>query len=99
MDVRYWEDFALSVGEPSRSVDALAFRAMPVAARAVRDALMAAVVTARFIATEGGGTTQLHGPQRPVLLPAQGRAVALQEGLAMLAHHIGELELRAAHDH
>jgi hypothetical protein len=98
MDIRYWENFALSVDKPSGSVDALAFGAMPVAARTVRAPLVAAVVTARFIAAEGGGTTQLNSPQRPVLLPAQGQAVALQEGVAMLAHHIGEFELRAAHD-
>jgi hypothetical protein len=98
MDVRHREDFALSVGEPSRSVYALAFGAMPVTTWAVSNTFMAAVVTAGFITAKGCGTTQLNGPQRPVLLPAQSRAVSLQEGCAMLAHHIGEFELRAAHD-
>jgi hypothetical protein len=98
MDVRHREDFALSVGEPSGSVDTLAFRAMPVTTWAVRNPFMAAVVTAGFITAKGCGTTQLNGPQRPVLLAAQGRAVALQEGCTMLAYHIGEFKLRAAHD-
>jgi hypothetical protein len=34
---------------------------------------MAAVVTAGFIATQGGGATQLDGPQGPALFAAQGK--------------------------
>jgi hypothetical protein len=59
---------------------------------------MSAVVTAGLVAAQGGGVAEFDGPQRPVLLAAQGPAIAFQEGLAMVAHDVGDFELRAAHD-
>jgi hypothetical protein len=97
MDIRHREDFALSVGEPSGSVDPLAFRAMPVTTWAVRNPFMAAVVTAGFIATQSRGATQLDSPQGPALFTAQGVAIAFQELMAMLPHDIGDFNLGAAH--
>jgi hypothetical protein len=60
---------------------------------------MSAVITAGLVAAKGRCVAELDGPQRPVLLAAQPVAIALQEGLAMLAHDLGDFELRAAHDH
>jgi len=88
----------LSVGEPRGSGHALAFGAAPVAAGVISTSLMSAVITAGLVAAQGGGVAELDGPQRPVLLAAQGPAIAFQEGLAMLAHDVGDFELRAAHD-
>jgi hypothetical protein len=45
------------------------------------------------MAPEGGGVAQLDGPQRPALPAVEGLAIAIEEGLAILAHHIGDLEL------
>jgi hypothetical protein len=40
---------------------------------------------------------QLDGPKRSVLLAAKGMSVTLQEGLAMLPHHIGDFYVGSAH--
>ncbi len=58
---------------------------------------MSAVVTAGFVATQGRRVTQLDGPKRSVLLAAKGLSVTLQEGLAMLPHHIGDFDMGSAH--
>ena len=68
-----------------------------VVTRVVNYALVATVITAGFVAAEGGGTAQLDGPQCPALLATQGRAIALQEGFAMLAHPIGDFDQGATH--
>jgi hypothetical protein len=95
--IRRVKDFTLSVGQPSGSGDALAFGAMPVAAGVISTPLMATGVTAGFVAAQGRGVAQLDGPKRPVLLTAQRMAIALQEGLAMLTHDIGDFEGGATH--
>jgi len=59
--------------------------------------LMSAVITAGFVATKGCRVAQLNGPKRPVLLAAEGMAIALQESLAMLAHDIGDFKVGATH--
>jgi hypothetical protein len=48
------------------------------------------------MATEGGGAAQLDGPQRPALHTVERMAIALEEGLAILAHDIGDFELGSA---
>jgi hypothetical protein len=53
-------------------------------------------VTAGFVAPEGGGATQFDGPQRSALSAAQGMAITLKEGLAILAHDISDFELGSA---
>ena len=58
---------------------------------------MVARVTSGFMATQSRRVAQVDGPQRPVLLTAKGMAVARQEGLTMLPHHIGYFKGGAAH--
>jgi hypothetical protein len=64
--------FALSLREPSRTSDALAFWAVSVATGIISTSLMAAVITAGFVSTQGRRVAQLDGPKRPVLLAAKG---------------------------
>ena len=61
---------ALALCEPRRLGYAVAFRAATVATRIVRDALVATVVTPRFVTTKGRGATQRDGPQGAMLFPA-----------------------------
>jgi len=91
------QNFALPVSQPSGSGHALAFWAMPVATRVISASLMSAVVTASFVAAQGRRVAQCDGPKRPVLFAAEGVPIALQEGLAMLTHHIGHFEVGSAH--
>ena len=88
------QHFTLPLGQPRGSGDRLALGAAAVATGVVSHGLVAAVVTPGFMATEGGRPTEGHRSERPVLLAAQGRTVARQEGLAMLAHHVGDFEPR-----
>jgi hypothetical protein len=96
--VRRIEDFALSVGQPGGSGHALAFGAAAVTTRVISESLMATGVTASFVAARGRRVAQLDGPKRPMLLAAQGMAVALQESLAMLAHHVGDFKPGPTHE-
>ncbi len=76
---------------------ALALWAVPDAAWVRSTPLIATGVTAGFVAAQGRRVAQLDGPERPVLLTAQSLAIALQEGLAMLAHDIGDFAVGATH--
>ena len=96
--VRRIEDFALSVGQPGGSGHALAFGAAAVTTRVIRESLMATGVTAGFVAAQGCRVAPLDGPKRPMLLAAQGMAVSLEESLAMLAHYVGDFQLRPTHE-
>jgi hypothetical protein len=58
---------------------------------------MATGVTAGFVAAQGRRVAQLDSPEGSVLLTAQSVAIALQEGLAMLAHDIGHFDLGSVH--
>jgi hypothetical protein len=91
------QHFALPLGEPRGTGDALAFGAVPVATGIISASLMAAVVTAGFVSAQGGCVAQLDGPKRPVLLAAKGMSVTLQEGLAMLPYYIGDFDIGSAH--
>ncbi len=94
--VRRVQNFALAIGEPGGLGHAMAFWAAAVATRVVSRALVATGVTTGFMATEGGGAAQLDGPECPALHTVQRMAIALQEGLAILAYHIGDFDQGAA---
>jgi hypothetical protein len=98
MDVRCVQDFSLSIGEPSGLGRPVTFWATAVPARIIRWLLVLAAVALGQVSAEGGGAAQLDGTQGAMLRTAQSVPIALQEGLAMLAHHIGHFEPRATHD-
>ena len=98
MDVRCGQDFSLSIGEPGGLSRPVTFWATAVPARVVRRLLVVAAVALGQVSAEGGGAAQLNGTQGAMLRTAQSVPIALQEGLAMLAHHVSHFELRATHD-
>jgi hypothetical protein len=46
---------------------------------------------------EGGGLAHGDGPQDPMLRAEEGGPIALEKGVAMLAHYLGHFEGRATH--
>lgn len=98
MDVRCRQDFSLAVGKPRGLGCTMTFWATAVPARIIRRLLVLAAVALGQVSAEGGGAAQLNGTQGAMLRTAQSVPIALQEGLAMLAHHICHFEPRATHD-
>ena len=97
MDVGRLEDLPLPGGEPRGLRGAMAFGAAAVPARVVRLDLVATVVALGDMAPEGGGPAHGDGAQGPVLRAREGRPIAGQKGVAMLAHHIGHFQRRPTH--
>jgi hypothetical protein len=98
MDVRCRQDFSLSIGEPSGLGRTVTFWATTVPARIIRRLLVLAAVALGQVAAEGRRAAQLDGAQGAMLGAAQPVPIALQEGLAMLAHHVSDFKPRATHD-
>jgi hypothetical protein len=98
MDVRCRQDFSLSIGEPSGLGRTVTFWATAVPARIIGGLLVLAAIALGQVSAEGRGAAQLDGAQGAMLCAAQSRPIALQEGLAMLAYHIRDFELRATHE-
>src|SRR5712691_6687762 len=97
MDVRRLEHLAFPGGEPGGLGGAVTFGAAAVPARVVRLDLVPTVVTLGDVSAQGGRATQCDGAQGPVLRARQGLSIAVEEGSAMLAHHIGDFERWATH--
>ena len=98
MDVRCRQDFSLSIGEPGSLGRPVTFWATAVPARIIGGLLVLATVALGQVSTEGCGAAQFDGAQGAMLDAAQPVPIALQEGVAMLAHHIGHFKPRATHD-
>ena len=97
MDVWRLEHLAFPGGKPGGLGGAVTFGAAAVPARVVRLDLVPTVVTLRDMSPEGNGPAQGDGPQSSVLRPREGGPIACQKGFAMLAHHIGDFDLRLRH--
>jgi hypothetical protein len=98
MDVGCRQDFSLALGEPGGLSRPVTFGATAVPARIIGGLLVLAVVALGEVSTESGGAAQFDGAQGAMLGSAQPVPIALQEGVAMLAHHIGHFKPRATHD-
>ena len=95
MDVGGVQDLPLPGGEPRGLRRAMAFGAAAVPARVVRLDFVATVVTLGDVAPEGGRATQRDGAQGPMLRAREGRPIAREKGVAMLAHDIGHFQRQA----
>src|SRR5262249_14771139 len=91
------EHLALPGGEPGGLRGAMAFGAATVPAGGVRLDLVATVVGLRDMAAEGRGPADGNGAQGPVLRAREGRSIAGQKGVPMLAHDIGHFQQRPTH--
>ena len=89
------QQFGLPVFEPLRPFGVLAFWAMPVAARVVRNARVVALAAFFDMAAERGRTADLDGAHHPELLQRQFAGVAVR--LSVLPKNAGQLESRPAH--
>lgn len=91
------QDFALPGLETGGLGGAMAFGAAATPARVIRLLFVPTVVTARVVTAEGGGSTQLDGPQGPMLRAGQDVAIVLEEGRGMVTHDIGDFKPWVTH--
>jgi hypothetical protein len=75
----------------------MAFRAMPVPARAVFDNLMRAMITLLHASAERGGTACADVAEYLELLARQHIAPAIRELLSVLAEDVGDFQSLPAH--
>src|SRR5262245_61466718 len=97
MDVGRLEHLALTGSKPRGLRGAMTFGAATVPAGVVRLDLVPTVVALRDMAAEGRGPAHGNGPQGPVLRAREGRSIAGQKGVPMLAHDIGHFQQRPTH--
>src|SRR5215469_6734986 len=103
---RYGEDhvevlgvqkLGLAILEPLSPGERLAFWTVPIAARVIRIALMAAVVTLLQMAAENSSPADLDRSHDPALRHRDRSVMLLTIGFAVAAKHIRHFELRAIH--
>src|SRR5208283_5118507 len=75
----------------------LAFWAMTVATRVVRDDGMSAVGTLITMSAEGGGAAAGDGQQHLLMLPGHPPTTAVKKRLSRTANQVGHLQRRPAH--
>jgi hypothetical protein len=92
VEVADGQQFLLALGEPLVASVGLTLGAVPVAARVVRDSLMAAACALISMSTECSGAATRDGIEHLGLGPGQGRTIAFAESVACLADHIGHLK-------
>src|SRR5260370_14939352 len=97
MDVARREKFSSTCGDPPFPRRGLTLRAVPVAARVVRDGAMPAAGTLIEMTAQRGGTTARNGPQHFDVLPTEPVAISFQESRSRGADEIGHLQGRPAH--
>src|SRR5271166_4777552 len=91
------KQLALACLQPAVAGIALAFWAMTIAARVVRDGGMSAVGTLIAMSAQGGGAAAGDGQQHLLMLPGEPVATALNECLPRAANDVGHLQRRPAH--
>lgn len=97
MSVGNGQNLFRSFRQPLVACPAMAFRAMPVAARAVFDRLVQAMVALLYTGAERGGAACADVAECLELLARQHIAPAIQELLSVLAEDIGDFQSRFAH--
>ena len=93
MEVLSIEDLRPPVVQPSRTGQRLAFRAMPISAGVIRDALAAAMVTLLDMAAERGGPTEFDRRHDAALDGGQRGVMLLTISVAVAAEYIRDLQL------
>ena len=96
MEIRNWQEFGTPVGEPLGPRQPLALGAVPVAARVVGDAGLAAVLAALDMAAERRGAAGHDGGHDTALGLRQMTALRGTESLSVAAEDVRHLE-RLAH--
>src|SRR3954451_8412362 len=86
------QQFLLPVRQPAVASVSEALRAVPIAARVIRDGAMAAPRATVQMAAERCRAAMLDSAQHLQLLPCQPGTVALDEVLTVLSNDIGHLE-------
>ena len=97
VEVRHVEQFRLTVLEPLRACETLAFRAVPVAARVVRDALMATIAAPLDVTAERGGAAAFDRTHGTTPRGGQRCAVPVTESRAEVAEHVRHFQPLAGH--
>ena len=97
MEVGAVEQFAVALGDPVGLGGALALGAVAVAAGAVAEAALPAVVALLDLAAEGGGAALLDGGHDAALRARQRVAEALAEGVPVEPEDVRDFALRAGH--
>ena len=98
VEVGHVEQFRLTVLEPLRACETLALRAVPVAARVVGDALMAAIAAPLDVTAESGGAATLDRDHGAPPRGGQRRTVPVTESRAEVAEHIRHFQPLAGHE-
>ena len=97
MEVFNGKEVCLAIFQPLRTDQGLAFRAVPIAATVVGNALMAAVVALLNMAAESNGAATLDRAHDAALSTAEGLSVLLAVGRTGLAKNIRHLEPGGTH--
>jgi hypothetical protein len=90
MEVRYGQQFGSALLQPVRAGQPLTFGAMPLAARAIDDTRVLAVVAPFDSTAQSGGTAVLDGPHQAQLMPGQGMRLPVRG--TVLSKDVGQLQ-------
>src|ERR1700758_3159781 len=97
MEVVYGEQVLLPPSEPAEARLGLTLRAVPVAARIIRDGLQMAPRAGVKMTSECSRAARANGPQHVQLLIAQPGAVLFSKAVTLDAKDIGHLHGRPSH--
>ena len=97
MEVLNGKEVGLSIFQPLRTDQRLSFRAVPITATVVGNALMAAVVALLNMAAESDSTATLDRTHDATLSTAKGLSVLLAVGRTGLVENVRHLESGGVH--
>ena len=97
VEVLNGKEVGLAIFQPLRTDQRLAFRAVPIAATVVGNALMSAVVALLNMAAESGGAATLDRAHDAALPTTEGISVLLAVGSTGLVENICHLEPGGVH--
>jgi hypothetical protein len=97
MEVFNGKEVGLAIFQPLRTDQRLAFRAVPIAATVVGNALMAATIALLNMAAESGSTATLDRAHDATLSTAKGLSVSLAVGRTSLVENVRHLESGGVH--
>src|SRR5215208_2213698 len=95
VEVRHRQQLLAAPLQPALLVQALALRAVPVAAGVVEDLRRTALITLVEVAAQSGGATVLDGPHRPQVMARQSMLLAILR--AKLAEDVSHLQSGGGH--
>ena len=98
VEIRHVEQFRLPVLQPLRPRKTLALRAIAVATRVVRDALVAAIAATLDVTAERGSATILDRSHGMPLRGGQRRTVLITKSRAEATEHIRHFQPLAGHE-